>query len=287
MRYQNPKGLVLLIARQGKAPLKIPVHPLPVCLGLLAMVGIPAVWAGNTVYNLHQQNYALSQSAAQVLVQLEVLDQEVEELQKRAKLPKKRWSSFTLPQRGGQGGVSIKISPEEQFQFAQKRLPTITTRLKHQVKPELEGLLRKEAALEAAVPKGKPTRGLTSISSEFGIRSDPFGGGGEFHNGIDLIGPYGSPIYATATGKVETAEDSGGYGNHVILKHGYGYETLYAHLSEMSVRRGATVKRGQLLGFMGSTGRSTGTHLHYSIFLKSKPIDPQHSMTIGTTVAQR
>ena len=280
MRHHFSAPYKVLIARKGKRSLKLSLQPLHVALGLSVALLAPLGWMGSTLYTLHQRNSQLSASAAEVLEELEVLDEEVEELRQRAGLSTDKRSNTkkTETQPQGRGGIAIKLGTEDSFQLAKQQLPQLTQRLEQNVKPALEATLQAEAAREAARPRGKPTKGLTPISSEFGPRPGPFGGGGEFHNGIDLIGPHGSPIYATATGVVERAAYGGGYGYHVIIKHGYGLETLYAHLSKLAIAPKTKVKRGQLIGYMGSTGRSTGTHLHYSIYHNQKAIDPKPFM---------
>jgi murein DD-endopeptidase MepM/ murein hydrolase activator NlpD len=278
MRSKPLQSFVLRVVQKSNTPIKISFQPVPVILGLLILGGIPGVWMGWMLYSLQQQNQVLSQSATKALGQLASLDEEVEELKRRAKLTKKRWQPFTLPPRVGRGGAGILFKPEEQWQLVQKRLPEVAARFKNEVKPELEGTLQKEAAHEASIPRGMPTHGAVIISSVFGVRTDPFGWGGEFHNGVDLIGPHGSPIHATADGVVERAEDSGGYGNHIVLRHQNGHHTLYAHLSSMAVHKNGKVRRGQVVGTMGSTGRSTGTHLHYGLFYRDKAVDPKPYM---------
>jgi murein DD-endopeptidase MepM/ murein hydrolase activator NlpD len=125
-----------------------------------------------------------------------------------------------------------------------------------------------------AVPADKPVK-TAAFTSGYGVRSDPFRGSAAMHAGIDLSGPTGTPIYATADGKVsEAGWNSGGYGNLVKLDHGRGIETRYAHLSAVGVRPGQHVKRGQLIGKMGSTGRSTGSHLHYEVRIDGRAVNP-------------
>jgi len=125
-----------------------------------------------------------------------------------------------------------------------------------------------------AVPSDKPVR-TAAFTSSFGVRSDPFKGGAAMHAGIDLAGPVGTPIYATADGMVSDAGwNNGGYGNLIKLDHGRGIETRYGHLSGITVRPGDRVKRGQLIGRMGSTGRSTGSHLHYEVRIDGRAVNP-------------
>ena len=125
-----------------------------------------------------------------------------------------------------------------------------------------------------AVPSDVPVRDA-AFTSEFGLRSDPFGRGRAMHAGIDLAGPVGTPIYATADGTIsEAGWNSGGYGNLIKIDHGRGIETRYGHLHSMSVRGGERVKRGQMIGRMGSTGRSTGSHLHYEVRIDGRAVNP-------------
>ena len=125
-----------------------------------------------------------------------------------------------------------------------------------------------------AVPADKPVK-AGAFTSGFGVRSDPFSGGAARHMGIDIAGPVGTPIYATADGVVAGAGwHNGGYGNLITIDHGRGIETRYAHLSGISVRAGERVKRGQMIGRMGSTGRSTGSHLHYEVRIDNRAVNP-------------
>jgi murein DD-endopeptidase MepM/ murein hydrolase activator NlpD len=126
-----------------------------------------------------------------------------------------------------------------------------------------------------AVPSDKPVQANVSFSSGFGVRSDPFHAGAAFHPGIDLSGAYGTPIYATADGTVLRAGwNSGGYGNLVEIDHGRGITTRYGHMSAILVNEGEHVMRGQQIGRMGSTGRSTGNHLHYEVRIDGRAVNP-------------
>lgn len=125
-----------------------------------------------------------------------------------------------------------------------------------------------------AVPSDKPVK-TAAFTSGYGVRSDPFKGRAAMHAGIDLAGPVGTPIYATADGTISDASyNSGGYGNLVKIDHGRGIETRYGHLSSFLVRPGQRVTRGQMIGRMGSTGRSTGSHLHYEVRIDARAVNP-------------
>jgi murein DD-endopeptidase MepM/ murein hydrolase activator NlpD len=124
-----------------------------------------------------------------------------------------------------------------------------------------------------SVPSIKPVDTLT-LTSFFGVRADPFRGTAAMHAGVDIPGAVGTPIYATADGIVGRAGWYGGYGNLVELEHGQGLQTRYGHLSRIMVAPGARVKRGDVIALMGSTGRSTGSHLHYEVRMDGRAVDP-------------
>jgi hypothetical protein len=121
-------------------------------------------------------------------------------------------------------------------------------------------------------PSIMPTRGY--FSSGFGYRNDPFTGQRHFHAGLDIAGRTGTPVYATADGKVVTIRVNGGLGKMITVDHGYGFKTRYGHLNRYRVKVGQKVKRGDLIGDMGSTGYSTGPHLHYEVIKNGKHVNP-------------
>ncbi|MGZ2412653.1 murein DD-endopeptidase MepM/ murein hydrolase activator NlpD [Sphingomonas sp. F9_3S_D5_B_2] len=126
-----------------------------------------------------------------------------------------------------------------------------------------------------AIPSDKPVKTNVSFTSGFGVRADPFHAGAAMHPGIDLAGSYGTPIYATAEGTVLRAGwNSGGYGNLVEIDHGRGITTRYGHMSAILVSPGQHITRGMQVGRMGSTGRSTGNHLHYEVRIDGRPVNP-------------
>jgi murein DD-endopeptidase MepM/ murein hydrolase activator NlpD len=126
-----------------------------------------------------------------------------------------------------------------------------------------------------AIPSARPIRQSVNFTSGFGVRSDPFRGRAAMHGGIDLAGPVGTPVYATADGLVGRSEwNNGGYGNLVEIDHGQGIQTRYGHLSRLIARAGQRVRRGDLIGLMGSTGRSTGSHLHYEVRIDGRAVNP-------------
>lgn len=124
-----------------------------------------------------------------------------------------------------------------------------------------------------AIPSARPVE-IVTVNSGFGVRSDPFRGGRAMHAGVDMPGPVGTPIYATADGRVGRSGWYGGYGNLVEIEHGRGIQTRYGHMSSILVAPGTRVKRGQVIGLMGSTGRSTGSHLHYEVRIDGRAVNP-------------
>ncbi|WP_082836093.1 M23 family metallopeptidase [Croceicoccus bisphenolivorans] len=126
----------------------------------------------------------------------------------------------------------------------------------------------------SSIPSRMPVEGAR-FSSLYGSRIHPVTGGRKNHDGIDMAAPSGTPIYATADGRIEMAQWYGGYGNFVEIDHGGDVETRYGHMSRMNVSAGQPVKKGDLIGWVGSTGRSTGPHLHYEVRIAGEAVDPQ------------
>ncbi|WP_417289878.1 peptidoglycan DD-metalloendopeptidase family protein [Corallibacter sp.] len=142
---------------------------------------------------------------------------------------------------------------------------------------EIAELAKEKEKLLAAIPAIQPVRNedLTRMASGYGTRIDPFTKARKMHWGMDFTAPRGTPIYATGDGVVTRADNrSTGYGNHIRIDHGYGYVSLYAHLYKYNVRKNQKVKRGDLIGFVGSTGRSEAPHLHYEVFKDEQRINP-------------
>ncbi len=160
-----------------------------------------------------------------------------------------------------------------------KKLDVITKKLYIQSKSydELFELSKNKELHIAGTPAIQPVsnKNLIRVASGFGWRTDPFYHINELHAGIDFAAPIGTAIYATADGVIKSAEfNAGGYGNCVVINHGYGYETLYGHMSKIACRPRNKVKRGDLIGYVGSTGKSTGPHVHYEVIKNGSKIDP-------------
>ena len=186
--------------------------------------------------------------------------------------------------RAGFGGVNRYKSLEgfnnsEIIIDATKRLDVIQKQMVIQSKSldEIAKLAEEKEKLLAAIPAIQPVRNedLTRMASGFGWRTDPFTKARKMHKGMDFTAPRGTPIYASGDGKVVRADNrSSGYGKHIRIDHGYGYLSLYAHLSKYNVSKGQKVKRGDLIGFVGNTGRSEAPHLHYEVWKDKEKINP-------------
>ncbi|WP_430400184.1 M23 family metallopeptidase [Flavobacterium sp.] len=160
-----------------------------------------------------------------------------------------------------------------------KKVDMLTKELVIQSKSldEIVALAKQKEKLLAAIPAIQPVKNedLKRMASGFGYRSDPFTKIRKFHYGMDFTAKSGTPIYATGDGVVLKADNSlSGYGNHIEINHGYGYVTLYAHLSKYNCKRGQKVKRGDIIGYVGSTGRSEAPHLHYEVIKGKEKINP-------------
>lgn len=160
-----------------------------------------------------------------------------------------------------------------------RKLDQITAKMYVQSKSfdEVYDMAINKSRLLAGIPAIQPVsnQDLRRLSSYFGWRTDPFYKVQKFHEGVDFSAPPGTDIYATGDGKVLQADRSKtGYGNQIVIDHGFGYKTMYAHLQSFKVRAGETVKRGQVIGTLGSTGKSTSPHLHYEVWKNNTPVNP-------------
>ena len=157
-------------------------------------------------------------------------------------------------------------------------LNNIGARIAYQTKSygAIQKLINNQGNKLASIPAIQPVsnKTLTRIASGFGFRIHPIYGIPKMHNGLDFTAPQGTPIYATGDGTVSTAGESAGTGNHVVINHGYGYETVYMHMVRIKARNSQHVKRGEVIGWVGSTGASTGPHCHYEVHINGRPVNP-------------
>lgn len=229
-----------------------------------------------------QENYALLQQ------QVQQLQQKMGDLEKRDNdVYRSIFESSPIPDSARlkemEKNREIKLVESMSSQALVKsmvnQLNNLALRVAYQQKSyaDIDGMIKDKQRLIGAIPSIQPVsnKDLTRIASGFGYRIDPIYKSTHYHAGLDFTAPQGTPIYATADGVVKEAGFStGGYGNHVVLNHGYGYETVYGHMYRVKAKAGQRVKRGEVIGWVGSTGKSTGPHCHYEVHRGGVPVDP-------------
>ena len=268
-------------------------------LAMPVLIGLGAKWsaslelhqlrAANTVLTVENGNYL--ETTGELAGQIQSLEGVIDELGSRSALdPEQARAMAKLPavvKARAAGGTSQTnaaisnvlstslVSPEDTFGV----LRTLLTALESRLSTVRKGVERQEK-LAAATPSIWPAKGW--LTGTFGGRSDPFTGEAAFHQGLDISASKGQPVYATADGRVESASYVSEYGNLVVLSHDFGIATRYGHLSAFKVTSGQTVHRGDVIGYVGSTGRSTGAHLHYEILVNGKLLNPLQLLTKQT-----
>ena len=219
---------------------------------------------------------------------LDQIDEVLEDLQDRDNnIYRAYFNTSPIPieqRKAGFGGVNRYKELEgfdnsELVKNTSKKVDIISKELAIQSKSldEIVKLAKSKNLLLASIPAIQPVKNenLKRMASGFGYRTDPFTKARKMHEGMDFTSKTGTPIYATGDGVVKNADNSkSGYGNHIEINHGYGYLTLYAHLSKYNCRAGQRVKRGDIIGYVGSTGRSEAPHLHYEVHKNGKPVNP-------------
>jgi murein DD-endopeptidase MepM/ murein hydrolase activator NlpD len=262
----------------------------PVLIGLgakwSASLEIDQLRAANSSLEVENGNFRAT--TGELTTQLQSLEEVIDDLGARSKVdPAQARAMAKLPAvvkaraTGGTAQTNAAISnvlstslvsPEDTFGVLRTLLQALEGRLRN-VRKDVE----KQEALAAATPSIWPAHGW--LTGRFGGRSDPFTGEQGFHQGLDISAPKGQPVYATAEGRVESAAFASEYGNLVVLRHDFGITTRYGHLSKFNVKAGETVHRGDIIGYVGSTGRSTGSHLHYEILANGRLLNPLQLLT--------
>jgi murein DD-endopeptidase MepM/ murein hydrolase activator NlpD len=299
----SPKYTVLIANRQTGAVRRLTVGRRPAVLILAAVLSIPvlvglvglgALWAGQAETErvaqhteaLRIENESYRAAAGELAAQISTLQTAITELGEDAQLdPAAKRAIDNLPalvrnRAMGRGGTaptpptvaSSLTSPDNPLGILQGLLGSLEARLE-----TVRSGIDRQQALAAATPSIWPVVGY--LSSMFGNRPDPFTGARDFHPGLDISASAGTPIRATADGVVESAGYAGNYGNAVVLRHGFGLSTRYGHMSRIGVLTGLKVKRGDVIGYVGSTGRATSAHLHYEILLNGRSLDPLNLLT--------
>lgn len=183
-----------------------------------------------------------------------------------------------------------KIQDDELGSEIAKTLNNISARVAYQFESynAIEKLINNQEAKLASIPAIQPVsnKELNRIASGFGLRIHPIYGIAKMHQGLDFTAPQGTPIYATGDGVVTTSGFNTGAGNEVVINHGYGYETKYLHMVRIKARQGQRVKRGEVIGWVGNTGASTGPHCHYEVHINGNPVNPVYFFFNDLNAAQ-
>jgi murein DD-endopeptidase MepM/ murein hydrolase activator NlpD len=254
----------------------------PVLLGLgarwSAQAAIDDLQTSNAALRLENENYR--EATVQLSMQISALQTAVDDIGTKAAVdPAATRAMAKLPavvKSRAMGGAAAAIAPVLETAVdpagsALKVLRDLLGVLENRLESVRSGVERRQV-LAAATPSIWPVAGW--LSSAYGSRRDPFTGGPNFHPGLDISANYGEPVFATADGTVSTAAANGAYGNMVSIDHGFGITTRYAHLSRFAVQNGQQVARGDVIGYVGSSGRSTSPHLHYEIWMNSRLMNP-------------
>ncbi|MFN4012748.1 MAG: peptidoglycan DD-metalloendopeptidase family protein [Aquificaceae bacterium] len=275
---------IIIAYHEGKAPKTLRIKKAHLKIALLFLGLLAVISFGSHLLNLKliserssvaNKEKKLEEERSKIYTEREMLAREIERLENEKRKLKDKIARIEknmglieeyLAKRGavkrplGVGGASYKVNLEDlsHLDFLKERSDYLLSTIR-------------------SIPMGYPVYGR--ITSHLGWRKNPFGRGYEFHSGIDIEAPYGSKVVATADGVVEMAGHYGDYGKTVIIKHPSGYMTLYAHLSEILVKVGQKVKAGEVIGKVGSTGRSTGPHLHYEVQYEGKLKNPMEYLT--------
>jgi murein DD-endopeptidase MepM/ murein hydrolase activator NlpD len=285
------------VVRQLTVNLRLTALGVVATLALPVLIGLGAKWsARGEIDQLRTSNSSLTvengsyrAATGELTAQIQSLESVITDLGSRATLdPAQAKAMAKLPaivKTRAAGGTNVTAtaamadiattvlsSPEDTFGVLRDLLQGLESRLRY-VRRDVE---RREA-LAASTPSIWPAHGW--LTGTFGGRSDPFTGEPGYHQGLDISTDKGQPVFATADGTVESASYTGDYGNLLVLKHDFDLVTRYGHLSAFNVKPGQTVKRGAVIGYVGSTGRATGAHLHYEILANGKLINPLQLLT--------
>lgn len=289
---------IVIADRRTGAYRRFGLRPVPalaaVALALLVpvLVGMGLKWSAraeidslqSTAVRLDIENRNFRAATGELTTQLQSLQAVVGELGAKAavdsdtaramdRLPaivKSRASGgpiVSLPSARSLFSPRVGGSPEDTFGVLRDLLYTLESRLQL-VQPGVE----RRQALAAATPSIWPARGW--MNDGYGSRRDPFNGSADYHPGLDISADRGDPVVATASGTVTSAQRSGAYGNMIVIDHGFGISTRYAHLDSFRIKPGDPVRRGEVIGSAGSTGRSTGDHLHYEVLVYGRHLNP-------------
>lgn len=265
--------------------------------GLFAAVAVAAFFSTQLIYRyfpssnekrLMNLNSRLEDDLNIAQQQLEEMSISLQEIEKRDnEVYRSIFEASPIPdsarakmlEKEEQEKINAALSAGELNESIQKKIIALKSRMKVQKASfdDITEMVKNKEVLLAATPAIQPVsnKNLSRLSSGFGYRIDPVYKTPKMHAGLDFAAPQGTPVYATGNGTIRFAGNAGnGYGNHIIIKHGYSYETLYGHLYRIKARAGKKVKRGEVIGWVGNSGKSTGPHLHYEVHKNGRPLDP-------------
>jgi murein DD-endopeptidase MepM/ murein hydrolase activator NlpD len=288
------------VVRRVTVSLRLVAIAATMIVGLPILIGMGARWSGMAEIAqlrashdaLQDENTNFRETTGELTSQIQSLEGVIDDLGARSVLdPAQAKAMSKLPavvraraaggttQAGTQKSSALSSvfsssfnSPEDTFGVLRTLLQGLESRLST-VRTDVE----RTETLAAATPSIWPAHGW--LTGRFGGRSDPFTGEKGFHQGLDISTPKGQPVFATADGRVQSASYNGDYGNQIVLTHSFGITTRYGHLSRFNIKPGNSVKRGDVIGFVGSTGRSTGAHVHYEVLVNGKSINPLQLLT--------
>ncbi len=249
---------------------------------------------------LRQQNTAYKESYAVLQERIKQLELQMVELEQRDnEVYRSIFEATPIPDSARVKEMSVKneirliqsLSNTALTDNIRNQLNNLSLRMSFQGQSfaEITTMVKNKEKLLRAIPAIQPVsnRNLKRVASGFGYRIDPLYKDSRLHAGLDFSAPTGTPIYATADGEVQIAGfNTDGYGNKVVINHGYGFQTLYAHMVRVTANVGQSVKRGEVIGYVGSTGKSTGSHLHYEVIKRGTKVDPVYYFYNDLTPAQ-
>jgi murein DD-endopeptidase MepM/ murein hydrolase activator NlpD len=281
----------LTVPVRASAVAVIIVLALPILMGLgakwSARLEIDQLRSANSLLQVENGSYRAA--TGELTTQIQSLETVINDLGARAQLdPAQARAMQRLPavvKTRAAGGTNVPANvaiaeiaraamstPEDTFGVLRDLLHGLENRLRY-VRHDVE----QREALASSTPSIWPAHGW--LTGTFGGRSDPFSGEPAFHQGLDISTDKGQPVFATADGTIESAAYTGDYGNLIVIKHGFGLSTRYGHLSGFAAKPGQAVKRGAVIGYVGSTGRATGAHVHYEILANGRLINPLQLLT--------
>ncbi len=296
MTHHRLGRYTILISCTGRKPIVLSFHPTIAFLTLVLSTGLPIAAFSTVCFyvqqntQLAQRNSQLTQEADNILERLETLETKIDAIKDGQGSARDSGANSSLRLQVGSTQAHLapvdEAAPEVMLSIARDKIPNLLQLLQRKTQPILKltasepsalkpSALTQTALREVSRPTGMPIAQETTITSLFGLRSDASGWGYELHQGIDFVAAYGSAVQATAPGRVEKAGWDQGFGNRVVIDHGYGYRTLYAHLDQLLATEGMTIDRHQIIGYLGNTGRSREPHLHYGVYRNGYVVDPK------------